>query len=199
MTTNAFVLGNGTSRLQIKDLNELKSKGPVFGCNALYREFTPDYLIAVDTKMIKEITLNDWHLQNEVWTNPNTLTKTISHLNIFNPNKGWSSGPTALWFASTKAYKTIYILGFDYVGLGKDNQEVNNVYADTPNYKTKRDKATYYGNWTRQTMMTANSFPKIRYIRVVPEGDYFVPDHLKDLQNFTHITYKEFKEKFKLL
>ncbi len=45
--TTAFVLGNGRSREPI-DLAQLKTQGPVYGCNALYRTFTPDVLIATD-------------------------------------------------------------------------------------------------------------------------------------------------------
>lgn len=46
------VIGNGESRNYI-DLNSLKSK--TYGCNAIYRDFTPDYLISIDNKMIHEI------------------------------------------------------------------------------------------------------------------------------------------------
>lgn len=193
----AFVIGNGVSRKPI-NLNRLKEIAPIYGCNALYREFAPDYLIAVDTKMIKEITLNDYHKRHTVWTNPNNMTNQIEGLHIFKPNKGWSSGPTALWLASEHSYNSIYILGFDYQGVGHNKEEVNNIYAGTDNYKNTNDKATYYGNWTRQTMMVANNFPKIRYVRVVAEGDYFVPDHLKDIQNISHITVPEFRKKFKV-
>ena len=48
----AFVLGNGKSRLQL-DLIKLKPFGKIFGCNALYREFAPDYLISVDQPMLQ--------------------------------------------------------------------------------------------------------------------------------------------------
>jgi len=40
-----FVLGNGRSRLEIS-LDDLKKHGRVYGCNALYRDFIPDVLIA---------------------------------------------------------------------------------------------------------------------------------------------------------
>jgi hypothetical protein len=49
-----FVIGNGESRLQV-DLNFLKTKGKVYGCNALHRDFAPDALIAVDGGMMHEI------------------------------------------------------------------------------------------------------------------------------------------------
>ena len=41
------VIGNGKSR-QHMDLNKIKEKAWTFGCNALYRDFAPDYLLTVD-------------------------------------------------------------------------------------------------------------------------------------------------------
>lgn len=49
-----FVLGNGESRKGL-DLNNLKEYGTIYGCNALYRDFTPDGLIAVDWAIMHEI------------------------------------------------------------------------------------------------------------------------------------------------
>lgn len=49
-----FVLGNGESRLQL-NLQALKETGRIYGCNALYRNFEPDALIAVDGGMMHEI------------------------------------------------------------------------------------------------------------------------------------------------
>ena len=50
----AFIIGNGKSRKGF-DLNILRPYGKIYGCNALYREFDPDYLIAIDEGMIDEI------------------------------------------------------------------------------------------------------------------------------------------------
>ena len=54
MSNTAFVLGNGESRRGIK-IAELQQHGKVFACNGVFRTETPDYLIAVDPKMIFEI------------------------------------------------------------------------------------------------------------------------------------------------
>ena len=64
------MLGNGTSRKSI-DLNQLKENGTIYGCNALYREFAPDFLVAVDTKMVLEINQSGYQHKIQVWTNPN--------------------------------------------------------------------------------------------------------------------------------
>lgn len=193
----AFVLGNGTSRASINPA-ELVEHGTIYGCNALYRSFAPDYLVAVDTKMIREITDAGYHLKNQVWTNSNRYTKDIYGLNLFNPNLGWSSGPTALNFASHNGAERIYILGFDYQGLGRKNELVNNIYSGTENYKNVNDRATYFGNWQRQTSMVIKRNPRKRYIRVVETEDYFVPDNLVGLENLEHITVEKFKKTFKI-
>jgi hypothetical protein len=193
----AFVVGNGKSREPI-NLKEIKPFGKVYACNAVYRSFRPHYLIAVDVKMILEITQHRWQLDNEVWTNPNRTFNSIPNLKLFNPSKGWSSGPTALWMAShMHGYDEIYILGFDYRGAKDKNGEykrVNNMFADTQNYKKSHDPATYFGNWERQTLTTIKSHPETRYIRVVEEGETFLPNSLKDLPNLSQQTVSEFKK-----
>ena len=49
----AFCIGNGTSRLGF-DLNKLRGKGTIMGCNAIYREFKPDVLVCVDNGIMHE-------------------------------------------------------------------------------------------------------------------------------------------------
>ena len=61
----AFVLGNGTSRKDIP-LEPLRSHGAIYGCNALYRSFDSDYLIAVDAKMVLEICQSNYQLKHQV-------------------------------------------------------------------------------------------------------------------------------------
>lgn len=191
----AFVLGNGTSRRCVNH-SVLKNYGLIYGCNALFREFVPDHLIAVDTKMIKEIIGTGYHTKNKVWTNPNRYTREFKELNLFNPNLGWSSGPSALNLASTHGFTTIYILGFDYTGVGNKNELVNNIYAGTFNYKNINDRATYFGNWTRQTGICIKKNNNTRYIRVIENINSFVPDCLVGLTNLTHMTVDNFKKKF---
>ena len=194
---SAVVVGNGTSRSGII-LQSLKKIGPVYACNAVYREFKPDYLIAVDSKMLLEITNSGYHLTNTVWTNANQLSKKIKNINVFNPTLGWSSGPTALHFASSKKYQDIFILGFDYLGLGPNNEYVNNVYTNTENYKKSNEPATYYRNWLRQTETCIKSNPGINYYRVIDEQNSFIPEEFLKLNNLKHINKLDFIRKFNL-
>ena len=54
MTKRVFCIGNGETRKQL-DLEKLRPHGKIYGCNALYRDFTPDHLSAVDMGIMHEI------------------------------------------------------------------------------------------------------------------------------------------------
>jgi len=70
-----FCIGNGESRKGV-NLDALRKFGKIYGCNAMYREYTPDVLVAVDQGIIHEIYhsgyayenvcyFRNWHLQPE--------------------------------------------------------------------------------------------------------------------------------------
>lgn len=191
----AFVIGNGVSRLPI-DLEQLKSIGKVYACNAVYRTFQPDYLVAVDVKMVLEINKAGFQHKNQVWTNPNKSYERIKNLNFFSPSKGWSSGPTALWLATQHQYKKIYILGFDFRGT-KEGRMFNNIYADTANYKKSTDSATFFGNWMRQTTSVIKENTNIEYRRVIAPDNY-CPEELNKFNNLETIFIEDFQKMFNL-
>jgi len=191
----AFVLGNGVSRAPVS-VEQLTQHGKIYGCNALYRTFAPDYLVAVDIKMVLEIAKAGYQHHHPVWTNPNRTYEKITNLNYFSPSKGWSSGPTALWLASQHQYERIYILGFDYRGTNEGKQ-FNNMYADTVNYKKSTDSATFFGNWLRQTVSVLKDNPNIDFVRVIAP-DNCCPVELNKFNNLTTITVEEFKKIFNL-
>ena len=62
MAKVAWIIGNGPSRQQVK-LNKLE--GTTFGCNALYRDFKPDYLVSGDAGVIKEICTKGYPKKNK--------------------------------------------------------------------------------------------------------------------------------------
>jgi hypothetical protein len=64
--SNVFLIGNGESRKGF-DLNILKPFGRIYGCNAIYREFTPDVLVSVDHGIMHEIYHSGYCYKNETW------------------------------------------------------------------------------------------------------------------------------------
>jgi len=204
MSSIAFVLGNGESRKGI-DIDDLKERGTVFACNGVYRTHRPDFLVAVDPKMILEIAESDYPVHNKVWSNFNNQynknQKIMDHINWLQPSLGWSSGPTALKLACDQGHKEIYILGFDYQGHSEGNKNnrfrFNNVFKDTRNYKKSNDEATFYGNWMNQTKRCLQDYKDIKFHRVVPAG-WFTPKDLTWADNMKHTSTDEFLAKFEL-
>ena len=205
MSKTAFVLGNGESRKGIK-IEDLKQHGKVYACNAVYRTENPDWLIAVDPKMLLEIAETDYVVHNKVYSNFNSAQynrnkRILDHVTWSRPSLGWSSGPTALRLALEHKFKTIYLLGFDYKGLpdSKSNSRVkfNNVFKDTRNYKRGSDEATFYGNWLNQTKKCLADFKDTQFYRVIPK-DWFTPKDLTWNENIKHMTIEQFLTKFTL-
>ena len=66
MVARVFCIGNGESRKSI-DLIKLREHGKIYGCNALYRDFTPDVLIAVDQGIMHEIYHSGYCQKNQCY------------------------------------------------------------------------------------------------------------------------------------
>ena len=64
--SNVFCIGNGASRKNF-NLEKLRPHGKIYGCNALYRTFTPDVLTAVDHGIMHEIYHSGYCEKNETW------------------------------------------------------------------------------------------------------------------------------------
>ena len=64
--TKVFVLGNGESRKSF-NLDILKKQAPIYGCNALYRDFAPDTLVCVDGGMQHEVYTSGYALENKCY------------------------------------------------------------------------------------------------------------------------------------
>ena len=90
MSTPAFVLGNGESRKGIK-IADMQQHGKVYACNGVYRTERPDYLVAVDPKMLLEIAESDYITKNSVWSNFNAQynkhQKILDHVQWFKPSQ----------------------------------------------------------------------------------------------------------------
>jgi len=204
MAEVAFVLGNGESRKGIR-IDDLKKHGKVYACNGVYRTETPDYLVAVDPKMVLEIVETDYPKNNQVWSNFNGQYNknpvALNHIRWFKPSLGWSSGPTALRMACDHGHKDIYILGFDYMGHDVENKSTrkmfNNIFKDTRNYKRSKDDATFYGNWMNQTKKCLQDYPEVNFHRVIPTG-WFQPKDLAWKGKIDHPSTDEFLKKFNL-
>ena len=92
-TSSVFVLGNGESRLSV-DLEKLKKYGKIYGCNALYRDFTPDVLVCVDAGIQHEVYSSGYCFENKTYFQTHTklpaeVHSTMVDLPFFD---GWGAG-----------------------------------------------------------------------------------------------------------
>lgn len=159
--TVAFVLGNGVSR-QLVDLDELKTRGKIYGCNALYRDFTPDVLVSTDTPISETIQNTGYAIKNCMYTRK--PIPGLGAIHIPQPYYGYSSGPIALALAAAAEHTVIYIIGYD-MGPTQTGR-FNNIYADTEFYKKSASSPTYTGNWARQMVQVMKEHRKKNFIRV---------------------------------
>jgi hypothetical protein len=176
----AFVLGNGVSRLSV-DLNQLKQRGRIYGCNALYREFVPDVLISTD-KGISQVIQNSGYAQNNVMYTRKPLPG-LGARTVPQSYFGFSSGPIAVGVAALDQHLAVYLIGFD---MGPNvNNKFNNVYADTEFYKKSSSLPTFTGNWTRQLVTICRDFPKTSFHRVMGDTTASIPElnNIANLKN----------------
>lgn len=184
--TRAFVLGNGVSRDQV-DLAVLRSLGPVYGCNALYRNFEPDVLVSTDGPISLRIQQEGYSTTHVHYTRkplPDSGARRIPAQYF-----GFSSGPVAVSLAALEGHRAVYLVGFD-MGPTRTGK-FNNMYADTEFYKKSHHPPTFSGNWARQLVTIAKDFPKCNFFRV--QGDTTAEiNELRTIKNLAHMTMVDF-------
>ncbi len=186
--TIAIVLGNGQSRRSIPP-ESLKLHGTVYACNAIYREFTPDVLIATDRPIAMAIQESGYALRNRFYTR-----KPMEGLGAQRLSKeyyGFSSGPNAVGRACLDGYTSIYMLGFD---LGTSNGQFNNIYADTEFYKKSIDPPTFAGNWVKQIVQICKDYSTREFVRVMGPESATIPT-LNEIPNMRSMSILDFKDR----
>jgi len=182
----AFVFGNGISR-QGLPLHDIKTHGTVYGCNAIYRDFTPNVLVATDKPIALQIESTGYPLTNKFYTRRPTAGQ--GAYEIPKPYFGFSSGPVATALAANDRHKKIYMIGFD---LGPTaNKTFNNLYAGTEFYKAPDSGPTYTGNWVKQIQKICQEFPETKFIRVCGATTARLPE-LDSIRNMEHLPLERF-------
>jgi len=184
----AFVLGNGISRQHL-NLAHLKNCGVIYGCNALYREFTPDVLVATDRPIAEAIQHSGYALANKFYTR-RPLPESGA-LKVLPQYHGFSSGPNAVGLAA-QDHHHVYLLGFD---MGPtENKGFNNIYADTEFYKTSKQPPTFTGNWIKQLSKISEDHSQVRFFRVCGATTARIPE-LENIKNLIHLDLASFLDR----
>jgi len=184
--SQAFVLGNGVSRRNV-DLVWLKQFGKIYGCNALYREFTPDVLVATDQPIATAIQESGYAKHNQFHTR--RPLPGLGAQAVLRKYHGYSSGPNAVALAADHGHTMVYLLGFD---LGpRENNQFNNIYADTEFYKTSAHPPTFAGNWIRQITEICADYLQVNFVRVCGDTTARIAE-LDKISNLQHENLADF-------
>ena len=196
ISNQAVILGNGLSRLDF-NLNLIKnhrggllgrSRLQSYGCNALYQDFAPDFLVASGAAMIAELARSSYVNDNIVYTHPSDVLEYPTKFYITPHDPFTDAGTTATYIAAFDGHKKIFLLGFD----GQDTPGFNNnVYADRANYTSKHFlvQEHKWANDMKQVMMVYND---VDFIKVTKKGRDRTPESWKYISNFRQINYNDF-------
>lgn len=191
---NAYCIGNGPSRKGF-DLNKLKATGQTYGCNALYRDFIPDFIFSVDTKMTVKM-CEDKVGEKTIHYAPSLEVNRKQNqgmLHLIPKNPHWISGNAAFWTAGIHGHKNIYLIGYDFQEYGRG--ELNNIYQDTECYGERNHKGIFEG-WLATFRRMLKLRPDVQYTVVHDNPPDFL-NYLQtgtDLKNSHVISYKEFEK-----
>ncbi len=189
---NAYCIGNGPSRKNF-DLNRLRESGQTYGCNALYRDFIPDFIFSVDSKITTEMCENEVGRKTIHYAPAIEVHRHKEMVHLIPDNPHWISGNAAFWTAARHGHKNIYLLGFDFREYGKD--QYNNIYQDTNNYGERHNDQIFEG-WLKQFRDMIKMRPYCNFT-VVHDNP---PEYLNNLQTGTDlgnskvIGYTEFEK-----
>lgn len=189
----ACVIGNGPTRLQF-DLDCIHATMETYGCNALYRDFLPNYLISMDYKMVKEIIDNRIHYRTSFYTQHDNKIDTLKELgepiNFFwGMNETYDSGNSALKLALENKHNVVYMIGFDY---SSDPSTLPNVYKGTQNYVPHHvypAASMLDTKWEQRLKKILRQHPDQKVIRVNGTKSLNI-----ESSNYSEITSQQFKE-----
>lgn len=204
-TSRAIVMGNGQSRLQLTTnlfsaLNAHRENfGPngiqIYGCNALYRDYEPDYLIVTGREIAREVVRAGYWENHICYTGQNNLVEFPSKFYLIPQNPGWDAGTLAAYLACFDGYPRVYMLGFD----GDSNSQVSafNVYNGTNGYPTVNDPSLEAFS-VKSLVELMKVYNDVEFVRVMPNVAWYTPELWKYQTNFRQIDFEEFKSEVDL-
>jgi len=196
VSNRALIIGNGETRLDVdmrlianhraglRGTNRLQT----YGCNALYRDYAPDFLVATGREIVHEIANSGYCNNNVVYANGAAIAEYPQKFYLIPQNPPWNSGALATYLACFDGHKKIFLLGFD----GNDTPNYNyNVYAGTNSYPPKQQTVSE-SYWTQAMSVVFNTYPEVDFVRVAPTASFRMPELWKYHTNVRAINFRDF-------
>jgi len=188
---SAICLGNGTSRLeysleQFAKTNQrkiLKYYNVMYGCNAVYQEWMPDFLTVTNNLLAAKI-LKENH--NQVYA-PQEIKRRNPDMNLIPGNTRLDAGSSSVYLACFHGAKRVFLYGYD----GQTDAGVNNnVYANSFQYDSS-ECSVLDRKWIENLSSVISAYPDIEFYRVTSKQ---VDNHriLLKHSNYTVIGFRKF-------
>jgi hypothetical protein len=196
VSNRALIIGNGPTRLGL-DLNIIKnhkagirglSRLQTYGCNALYRDFTPDFLVATGDEIVNEISDSDYCTEHIVYANAWAVAGYPQKFYLIPQDPAWDAGSLATYLACFDGHKKIFLMGFD----GADPNGIDwNVYNGTAGYlPTSATISEEF--WSLGMSKIFSTYSDVEFVRVMPTENYRMPERWKYYTNLRQINFRQF-------
>jgi hypothetical protein len=195
---SAVVLGNGISRSMI-DINLLKKERGfhgsktlrIYGCNALYRDFDPDFLIVTRDSIAEEIATKnlksgDYCKNNIVYASVKNILDYPGNFHVIPQNPGWNSGAIAAYLACFDGHRKVYLIGHDIIDTpGADY----NLYTGSNGYN---DKSTIGAFYETCMLIVFKTYSDTDFVFVNKTGKGNFPESWKACLNVRRLGLRDF-------
>lgn len=192
----AVVFGNGYSRDGF-NLNLIKNhkgshlgkkKLATYGCNAFYRDYSPDHLVVSSKEMAEEVILAGYQANNIVHASTSILMTYPGQLHLVPYGTQLNAGSVATFLAAFDGFKTVFLMGFD----NQQAEGINdNIYAGTENYNDLKTHI-HDDKWITWMAEIFNAYYDVQFLRVNKGPNPYTPEAWKYCTNFKNITEREF-------
>lgn len=203
ISNRAVVLGNGPSRTMLYPHSDilpmlkrhkggLLAEGAVqtYGCNAIYRDFDPDFLIVTGGEIAQDIVKIGYWFNRIVYSTHDAVLHYPGKFYLIPQNPLWDAGATAAYIACFDGHKKVYLIGFDGHPFSTTINDAN-IYVNTRGY-SKSDEPHTGDFFVRSMLNVMSVYDDVEFIRVMPTKNWYTPKSWLYLTNFRQIDFREF-------
>ena len=199
ISNRAVVIGNGPTR-KLFDLGTIfnhfggllaSRKLQTYGCNALYRDYEPDFLVVTGPSdgIVKEVADSGYCDEHIVYADASDIQMHPGKFYLIPQDPCWNSGSLAAYLAAFDGHTTIFMIGYDH----QDTPGCNyNVYAGTTNYQNATGAQADPAFWEKSMAHVLDMYPDVDFVRVMPTATATVPESWKYKTNFRQISFRDF-------
>lgn len=195
LSNKAVIFGNGVQRLSFdadKVINHRSGLLGVdtlqsYGCNAFYRNYTPDFMVVTNRLIAKEMVDCDYVKNKIIYTRVDITLEFPKKFYLI-PNDPYAdAGATAIYLAAFDGHKRIYLLGFD----GQDTPNYNNnIYAGTNGYPDRHTNVLD-DKWVTNQLHVFNTYNDVDFVYVSEAGRNTIPESWRYCTNLRQISYSQ--------